>query len=410
VGSEQFRQVLESDVGGQPERRDLLLYVHIPFCSSKCSFCFWVAGISARELRSGAGRRAEYVDALRRQISTHGPLLAEVGYQPRYVYWGGGTPSILEPAQIHDLGEHLRRTFDLSQVEEYSVESSPETLSEAKIRALIDVGMTRLSIGVQSFQEAELRLAARSHSAEQATAAVACARDAGVGNLNLDLITGFPGQTPELLAATLDTTAELSPEHVTAYSYLPFANTNMGRRVRDGSLKTRSRGEQVRAYRQAREALTRAGYVEYMPEYFSRAGDFPFRCEQYYFDLMGDFVGFGSGAHSRIAHHLVVSQRGELDAFLASPTDFDSCEPITPDLTSAYHSTLLRAFRGKGRLDYERFREAYGFGLEALQDAPLVNRHRDELARRGRRLVMDGRKMYVVADSRPDSPESNRVA
>jgi len=161
VSGEQVLRALDRELRPEHGNRDLMLYLHIPFCTSKCTFCAWVSGIDTPQLRSAADVRSHYVDAVIDQIRFYAPGINALGYVAPLVYWGGGTPSILEPEEITRLGNALRESFDLSGVREYSVESSPETLTRAKLEAFRSIGVNRVSIGVQSFEEQELRRAGR---------------------------------------------------------------------------------------------------------------------------------------------------------------------------------------------------------------------------------------------------------
>lgn len=393
-----FERVEDYVLGLGPEAtaaRDLLIYVHIPFCNSKCSFCAWVQPISARELRSGPDVRQRYVDAIIRQIAEYGPRLSALGYSPKYVYWGGGTPSILSPDQILAVGEALMSHFDLSEVRQYSVESSPETLSSGKLAAFGGIGVNRISIGIQSFDDRELRLAARAHSADDARNAVCMAKELGPGNLNIDLITGFPRQTEQMLAASMEVSVDLAPEHVTVYPYRAMPGTVMHRQMASGHLPSPSAAVQARLSRQARSALGAAHYEEYMLNYYALNGAKPFLAEKYYFDLEGDFFGFGSGAHSRLAHHWLQNRKGNLPRFMSAPAQLDRCERLTPASSFAYSSPISRIFNGGGRISYERFRDTFGFPFGELNQTAFLRRWRDALKAVGAELVMTSTEVYV---------------
>jgi coproporphyrinogen III oxidase-like Fe-S oxidoreductase len=374
--------------------RPLLIYVHIPFCSSKCTFCVWVAGIDTPQLRSPDEVRARYVQALTAQIEYLAPHLADIGYVPRCVYWGGGTPSILTPVQIETIGDALQKNFDLSAVTEYSVESSPETLTAEKIRAFQAAGMNRLSIGVQSFDEAELRRAGRAHSPEDAQHAVRTARQQGCTNLNIDMITGFPKQTPEILASTLRTLLTLQPEHVTCYTYVAIDRTVMARQMRRGHLPASSAEQRAAAQDQAHRALAADGYDEYMSMYYSIRPERSFAGESYYFDWHGDFVGFGSGAHSILGHHLIGNKPGRLEEFISSPTVCDQHQKMGVGIALDASFKLLSLGR---RLDFERFRAKFGFDVDAVLNHRHMRATRALLDRLERPLVVTSTEAYVSA-------------
>lgn len=393
-----------------PPGRDLLLYVHVPFCSSKCTFCHWVAEVPVKQLRAGSSIRRRYVEAVCEQARWYGPHLADLGYTVRYIYFGGGTPSLLAPEELETLGTVLRDSFDLSELVEWTIESSPETLTPQKLAAMRRVGIERLSIGVQSFDERELRSAARAHSAEQAMQAFEMARVAGFSNINIDLIVAFPGQTEDVLAHTLSTTVQLDPEHVTAYNYLEASGTVMAKQIAAGYRPKPRLGDRVRARSQAHERLVASGYEEYMPSYYSRDEASRFRGEQYYFNLQGDFLGLGSGAHSIMAYHFLLNRRGGLPFFLTDPCGFDDCvqyDPARPEETHVFHVSPVLAGVD---ISYARFEERYGFDFRAIRNHPVIVESLKRLEARGAILSEASDGLHVTWKHLSGLEQANRTA
>jgi oxygen-independent coproporphyrinogen-3 oxidase len=395
VAGAEVLDVIGKELGQNHDRRRLLVYVHIPFCSSKCTFCGWVAGISAPELRSADDIRAQYVSSLVSQIEYYAPRLMALGYSPEIVYWGGGTPSILSPEQMTTIGNALRKNFDLSGVYEYSVESSPETLTAEKIQALQAAGMNRLSIGVQSFDDKELRRAGRAHSSHTAEEAIQLVRQQGCTNLNIDIVTGFPGQSPDVLERTIARTVQLHPEHVTAYSYYIVNETVMARQLERGYRSGLNTEQRAIAQDHVYEALTQSGYTDYMPMYYSITPDYQFFGESYYFDWLGGHIGFGSGAHSVLAHHVLDSKRGNLDRYISSPTAFDQVRRLNMNNALADIYGQLATF---GRpVNYERFRSRFGFDFEAVLTRPRFKALQRILEHLGTPLILDSSEAYISA-------------
>jgi len=149
--------------------RKLLIYVHIPFCMSKCHFCDWVTEISVKDLRlpSTSTLRQRYLEALKTQIGYFGERLTSAGYRPTILYWGGGTASILTMAEICTIMDALRAQFDLGNLTEATIESSPETLTREKLRLFYDLGFRRISIGLQSMDDSRLRAIGHLRGARQ---------------------------------------------------------------------------------------------------------------------------------------------------------------------------------------------------------------------------------------------------
>jgi oxygen-independent coproporphyrinogen-3 oxidase len=384
---------VESVIGRDRRRRPLLVYIHVPFCSSKCTFCTWVTGVPVAELRSSDDIRSHYALAVKEQIEYYAPRLTALGYVPDLVYWGGGTPSILSVDQIGIIANALRENFDLSEVREYTVESSPETLTADKISEFQAAGMNRISVGVQSFNESELRLAGRSHSPAEATEALLRAESQGCTNRNVDLITGFPRQTLEMLESTLTKTLELRPEHITAYSYYEARDTVMARRIARGSLSALDSEDQASAQELLVEMLTGNGYSEYMPMYYSQGEQNRFKGELHYFNWEGDHFGFGSGAFSVLAAHRTLNSRGNLDGYISSPTSFDHFDRA--DLRIAVDESLTLLFANGRRIAYDRFFDRFGFDFHEILEVPRMKAFRLALDRIGTPLQLTSTQAYV---------------
>jgi coproporphyrinogen III oxidase-like Fe-S oxidoreductase len=311
--------------------RDLLVYVHIPFCQSKCHFCDWVTGVATEDLRLGpaAPMRQRYIDALIEQIHTTGAKLTADGYQPRILYWGGGTASALTLDEMSKVAAALHATFDLSSLREATLECSPETLTPAKLALARSLGFQRLSIGVQSLDDARLRSIGRAHNAAQAVESLHMARDAGFHDVNIDLISGFPNETVEEFEASIQRAVELPFNHCALYPYRPAPGTVMVR-----SMTRRRTGrtwleEQSAAYEIGRTYLQAKGLAEYALSHF---GDPPCHSDLAYFRLDMDWCGFGAGATSLLAGRYLATDRGGLHRYVSAPTkvddDVDAASPM----------------------------------------------------------------------------------
>jgi oxygen-independent coproporphyrinogen-3 oxidase len=388
---------------GQTRDRSLLIYLHVPFCSSKCTFCNWVSDVPVSQLRAAASVRRDYALALRTQISTLGPLLRELEYEPTHIYWGGGTPSMLSSEEFEIVIDALATSFDLSRIEEHAIETSPETLTLEKLSTMRRLGIDRISMGVQSFDNQELRRAGRAHSAETAVDAVRLMRDAGFGNINLDLIAGFPEQTPEVLERTLEKTIELDPEHVTVYVYRAEANTVMANQIHKGSRGTRTLDENLESYTCAQRALERAGYVEYTVGYFSRNDRYRFGGEDYYFGLVGDYIGLGSGAESIIGHHSLANRPGRLQQFLAHPTEFSAVTQFSPKQLDPVLRALRLTILTERGVDYRRFERLFGFPFAAVRSDPYISGLLQYLRYCGAEFVEEDDRLFVTERTRSRS-------
>lgn len=211
---------------------ELELYVHIPFCVRKCAYCDFLSFPSSEDLRQ------KYVHALIREIRSCKNTYQ--GYRVPTVFIGGGTPSILSPAQIQAVFSAMRETFRVDPEAEITMEANPGTVTEGKLLAWKGAGVNRLSIGLQSVRDEELRMLGRIHDHRQFLDTWKMVRQAGMENVNIDLISAIPGQTPESWRETLRKTAELAPEHLSVYSLIIEEGTPFYERYSNGPRNLRS--------------------------------------------------------------------------------------------------------------------------------------------------------------------------
>lgn len=211
---------------------ELELYVHIPFCVRKCAYCDFLSFPSSEDLRQ------KYVDALIREIRSCKNTYQ--GYRVPTVFIGGGTPSILSPVQIQAIFSAIRKTFRVDTHAEITMEANPGTVTEEKLLAWKGAGVNRISIGLQSVRDEELRMLGRIHDYRQFLDTWKLVRQAGMENVNIDLISAIPGQTPESWRETLRKTAELAPEHLSVYSLIIEEGTPFYERYSNGPRDLRS--------------------------------------------------------------------------------------------------------------------------------------------------------------------------
>ena len=265
--------------------RSLSLYIHYPFCVRKCRYCDFLSGPA-----DSAARKA-YLGALEREIS----LVPEfIGKRPvRTLFFGGGTPSLMEEGELSSLMEALCSKFTFEEGAEISMEVNPGTADLSKLRAFRKQGINRLSIGVQSFHDQELALLGRIHRAEDAVRIFHEARHAGFDNLNLDLMSALPGQSPEKWRDNLEKACSLGPEHISAYSLIieegtPFASMELP--------PLPGEEEDRRMYHETGEILLSRGYERYEISNYARPG-FACRHNCVYWTCR-DYLGLGLGASS----------------------------------------------------------------------------------------------------------------
>jgi oxygen-independent coproporphyrinogen-3 oxidase len=271
------------------------LYLHIPFCQAICSYCNFNRGLLDGDLK----RR--YVDALEREVRS-GPGPKAQG--PRResadtIFFGGGTPSLLEPDEVRRLLAACRETFDVDAGAEVTLETNPETASAARLEGFREAGVNRLSFGVQSFDDGELARLGRLHSAERAKEAVRAARAAGVENVSIDLMCWLPGQSLASWLGTVEQTIDLGLEHVSIYLLELYPNAPLQDALARGAADPQA-AEDIAAemYLRGFERLHGAGFTQYEISNTARAGR-PSRHNLKYWQG-GRWLGFGCGAHSTV--------------------------------------------------------------------------------------------------------------
>ncbi|HYH27482.1 MAG TPA: radical SAM family heme chaperone HemW, partial [Actinomycetota bacterium] len=266
------------------------LYVHVPFCLTRCGYCDFNTYAGLDHLRS------PYLAALRGEAD----LLAREMADTRFVsvFLGGGTPTMLPSDALADLLALSRDHFRVSEDAEVTCEANPETVDEASLAALLEAGFNRLSLGVQSFDASVLASLERLHRPDSARAAFAAARAAGFRNVNLDLIYGAEGETDSSWRATLEEAIALAPEHLSCYALTVEPNTVLGRQVGAGERPEPDPDVQAARYSLACEMLAAAGYEHYEVSNWAKPGH---ACVHNlgYWDGR-PYVGLGAGAHSYV--------------------------------------------------------------------------------------------------------------
>jgi len=235
------------------------LYVHVPFCRKRCDFCYFkvYTGKNSKDIE-------EYVDAVLRELELYVPRAFLGGRTPSFVYFGGGTPSFLSAEQLKRLFGGLQERLSWEGASEVAFECEPGTLSEVKIRLLRELGVTRLSLGVENFDPEILELNNRAHRAKEIYRTYEIARDAGFPQINLDLIAGMVGETEENWARCIEETLRLRPDSVTIYQMeVPF-NTTIYQQMQDGGQRVAPVADWETKRRWVSEAFARleaAGYL-----------------------------------------------------------------------------------------------------------------------------------------------------
>ena len=369
------------------------IYVQVPFCQTKCTYCNFHTGVVA------SSRFGPYVDAVCGEIRGHRDLLRAAGIDEDLaerahsqewlgheavvdtVYIGGGTPSLLDPDRLQDILDVIRETF-AGNLEEVTLEADPETVEAEKAAAWARAGINRVSFGLQSFADKELIAAGRMHRRADIYRAVPILREAGIGNISFDLIAGLPHQTKESWRRSLQELAALAPEHVSVYLLEIDEGSRLGRELLQGGGRysagvVPSEDEMAEFYEMAQEALGAAGYHHYEISNWAKPG-FESRHNLKYW-RREPYLGFGAGAHSfsgterwanahDAAAYLAAVQSGRLP--------MEQHEKLTAE--SALEEELFLGLRQLDGIDVGRIEREYGVTVtsrfDRLGSAGLVER------------------------------------
>lgn len=354
--------------------KPLGLYIHIPFCKSKCIYCDFYS----LPMGGGGGpaeeRMDRYTAALCRQLAETAQRTRT--YQADTVYLGGGTPSCLGEKRLRQILKSVEKHYHIARGAEITMEANPDSAGDWKIlRALRRAGVNRLSLGVQSADDGELKCLGRPHTFAQAEQAVAAARRAKIKNLSLDLIYGLPGQTMEGWQRTVERAAALEPEHLSCYGLKVEEGTPLWER--QGEMDLPDDDAQADMYLWTVERLAELGYAQYEISNFAHPG-FESRHNLKYWTL-AEYAGFGPGAHSDLGN-VRYSYVRDLDAYCRGVEGdgaiLDQNETIPPrERDTEYIMLGLRTAQGVSRRDFEyRFRLPFA-PIEAVLERFAASGH-----------------------------------
>lgn len=382
------------------------IYVQVPFCQTKCTYCNFHTGVVAKE------RFAPYVEAVCAEIRHHREWLKTAGvvwsrnderpldgardqrvaggeerekdFVVDTAYFGGGTPSLLEAGQLGRILAGIRGAF-ATQLEEVTVEADPETIEEEKAAAWVRAGINRVSFGVQSFSDKELKAAGRMHRRADVYRAVPILRKAAIRNISFDLIAGLPHQTRESWKQSLEELIVLGPEHVSVYLLEVDEGSRLGKELLNGGARYNagsvpSEDEMAEFYVMAQEVLGAGGYRHYEISNWAKPG-FESKHNLKYW-RREPYLGFGAGAHSfsgaqrwanahDAAAYVSAIQNGKLPV--------EQLETVTAE--QALEEELFLGLRQLQGIDVSRIEREYGVALggkfEPLAAAGLVEREGD---------------------------------
>lgn len=364
------------------------LYLHIPFCEHKCIYCDFYSIAPKENPESYNALIERFLSSLKHEIAMRSQ---EDRFQSSYetIFFGGGTPSLLSPASIHEILNLLSRSFHIRPDAEITLETNPGTVDLEKLKAFRSAGVNRISMGIQSFHDDDLKFLSRIHSSVQAKECVQNAYEAGFENVSFDLIFALPSQTKERWEANLQQAMELRPTHISCYSLIVEPNTPLYRMVESKQVTLLNTEDDAALYEHTIEYLTSHGYEQYEVSNFAKPG-FKSRHNSNYWNH-SNYLGFGPSAHSywnglrwwNIANVVGYSERLEKQSH---PVAGEEC--LTPQ--QLVEEEIFLGLRSEG-IDVAGFRNRH--------NRDLMNDHRSTFeALLGRQMIVfDGEKLRLTA-------------
>lgn len=328
------------------------LYIHIPFCLSKCPYCDFYSSTSISAVPDFLNGLSKEMEMYRNQFN---PIDT--------VYIGGGTPSLLSPEQLERIVMRIRENFDLLPDSEITIEANPADLDRSFLESMREIGINRINIGVQSFDEKVLGFLGRRHSVKQAISTIEASRKAGFHNIGLDLIYGVPVQDIDSWLDTLKQAVTFSPEHLSCYQLTLEAKTPLGIRCQAGEFSVPEEKLQYEFFMKTSEFLRDAGYIHYEVSNFARGIEHTSRHNQKYWDH-SPFLGLGPSAHSFQSNQRWWNHRS-LDEYLSSINagNLPVQETETLTIEQLRLEALCLGLRTKRGVYLEDFKNQYAYDL-----------------------------------------------
>ena len=342
------------------------IYIHIPFCVKKCDYCDFLSGPSCPK------EQAEYVQALLAEIDA---VKEGKGRSVSSIFIGGGTPSVLDERFIGEILNKTRKNFLVENDAEITIEVNPGTADQKKLQAYRTFGINRLSIGLQSPDDRELKILGRIHNYEQFLETCKCARTAGFENINIDLMSAIPDQTYEKWCNNLRIVAELKPEHISAYSLIIEEGTPFASR----QLNLPDEDTEYNMYEATSRILKEYGYEQYEISNYAKEG----RCCRHNvgYWTRRDYLGFGLGASSLYGKDRFANT-ADMKKYLensSSPELIREREPVLTreDEMAEFMFLGLRMTKGISKADFQRcfgctIESVYGEVLEKYESMELL--------------------------------------
>ena len=338
------------------ETKKYALYVHIPFCKRKCAYCDFCSFSETAE------QRAEYIKKLSSEIEEY----KGEGLVLDTVFFGGGTPSILTPREFSEIVKAIGDSFKISEGAEFTVECNPKTLTPEKLKTYKKLGVNRLSIGLQSIHENELKILGRIHNFDDFLVSYNLARAAGFDNINIDLMYGIPEQTVASFDETLGKIIALSPEHISAYGLIIEEGTPIYEKR--SALKFPTEDEECEMYYLAAKKLKAAGYRHYEISNYAKSGKLCRHNLKYWNNE--EYIGVGAAAHSYFKG-VRYSNSSDFSEYLAAACVAQREVDGEREPTDPFEYAMLKLRLDEG-ISLAEYRKLFGESFEAGKESALA--------------------------------------
>ncbi len=364
---------------------ELGLYLHFPFCISKCPYC----DFNSYQLKED-NQISSYISALYQEITAYSKKLKKSNITT--VYLGGGTPTIISGVQIYNILEFCKDKFNIDKNAEITIEANPGTLDGEKLKLLIESGINRLSLGAQSFSNLFLKKLGRIHNAQDIIDSYYLAREKGFNNINIDIMFALPDQTTEDLQVTLKKAVSLKPDHLSLYNLTIKPGTEYYKKYKRGKLKLSTEDEEFDMYNWAINFLEESDFEHYEIANFAR----PYKRSMHNLIYWKNkpYLGIGAGAYSFIKGYRYMNYENParyIKEIMSGKLPVDNGEKLS--LRKRMIETIILGLRTKDGVDYKKFKTRFGVNLNNIfpeQIKKMVNlgllqkdNHRIKLTKKG---------------------------
>lgn len=363
-------------------------YIHIPFCDHKCIYCDFYSIITSDNI-------SNYLSALKKEIEYYSKIYS--GERELFtIYFGGGTPSLMEPFYIAEIINHIKNNFAVDENAEVTLETNPGTVDLNKFIEFKKAGINRISVGIQSFNKDELKFLTRIHDSETAYQTILNAQEAGFENISLDLIFNLPGQTKQKWMSNLEKAAALPVNHISAYSLILERGTILNKMVIDGKVEMQDEDYDAELYEETIDFLLAKGFEQYEVSNFAKPG---YECihNKAYWDYT-EYLSFGTSAHSFVKNKRwwnYSSLKFYIDAINKMQHAVAGNEILNKE--EMMEEYVMLALRGEG-LYLDKFKKLFGDEWILKNDEYLSSLIKNEFIIRSNNFLKFTKKGYALCD------------